>query len=134
MPITRAKVRAGFRIFQGLVYIAAGLNHFLNPAFYHKIMPPYLPAHDLLINVSGVIEIILGALLIVPTTKKVGAWGIIALLIAVWPANIHMAMHPDMFTKFGGPIALWVRVVMQIGLMLWAYGFTHTFPDEKAKA
>jgi uncharacterized membrane protein len=129
---TRAKIRAGFRIFQGLVYIGAGLNHFITPSFYHRIMPPYMPAHSLLINISGVAEIILGAMLIIPKTTKLGAWGLIALLIAVWPANIHMALNPAQFADLGGPVFLWIRAaVMQIGLMLWAYGFTHTFPDEK---
>jgi len=70
-------------------FIVGGLNHFLNPPFYLKIMPPYLPWHLFLVYLSGIFEIAFGILLMVARYSRYGAWGIIALLIAVFPANIH---------------------------------------------
>lgn len=83
----------------GLLFIAAGLSHFLHTDFYISIMPPYLPWPLTLVYISGVAEMILGALL---CTRPMiwAAWGLIALLIAVFPANIHMAIHPDRYPMF----------------------------------
>ncbi|EPG74133.1 DoxX-like family protein [Leptospira fainei serovar Hurstbridge str. BUT 6] len=71
-------------------YIMAGSFHFINPAFYLKMMPPYIPFHSEVIVISGIVEILLGLLLIPKLTRKSAAWGIILLLIAVYPANIQM--------------------------------------------
>ena len=68
--------------------IGAGMMHFAKPDFYVKIMPPYLPAHYELVILSGIFEVVLGALLLVPKLSSLAAWGMIALLIAVFPANI----------------------------------------------
>jgi uncharacterized membrane protein len=76
-----------------LFFVLAGVNHFRNPDFYVKIMPPYLPWHLFLVYLSGFFEIALGALLLVPRQQRVAAWGLMALLVAVFPANIHMAVH-----------------------------------------
>lgn len=103
--------------------MAAGLNHFRTPAFYTKIMPPYLPWHYELVLVSGFAEMLLGFLLLIPSTRMVAAWGIIALLIAVFPANLHMALHPEQFPDLP-KIALWVRLPMQGLLIAWAFWYT----------
>ena len=71
-------------------YMAAGINHFVNPIFYKKIMPPWVPWHYPLIYISGGVEILLGLLLIPAPTRKLAAWGIIVLLLAVFPANVQM--------------------------------------------
>ena len=75
-----------------LAYVAAGIYHFVNPRFYQKIMPPYLPYHVPLIYVSGICEIVFALLLLPESTRPIGAWLIIALLIAIFPANIQMAV------------------------------------------
>ena len=73
--------------------IGAGITHFLNPAFFLRIMPPYLPLHKELVLVSGIFEVLLGVLLLVPASSRWAAWGIVALLIAVFPANLYVFQH-----------------------------------------
>lgn len=106
-------------------FILAGINHFLNAAFYLKMMPPYLPAHLFLIRLSGVFEIGLGVLLLIPKFTRLAAWGLIALLAAVFPANIFMWMNAELFADFS-PTALTLRLPLQIVLIAWAYWFTRT--------
>jgi uncharacterized membrane protein len=107
----------------GLLFILAGLNHFRAAEFYVRIMPPYLPWHWELVYLSGVIEAALGVLLLVPKCTILAAWGLIALLLAVFPANIHMALHPELFPEFE-PVVLWLRLPLQGVFLLWAYWFT----------
>ena len=70
------KIKLGLKYLLALFFVLAGLNHFLNSAFYLKIMPPYLPWHLLLVYVSGVFEIILGGLLLLPKFTRMAAWGV----------------------------------------------------------
>ena len=70
--------------------IIAGVMHFVNPGIYMKIMPPYLPLRKELVFLSGAFELLLGVLLLVPRCSRLAAWGIMALLIAVFPANIYL--------------------------------------------
>ncbi len=107
----------------GLLFVAGGVNHFLNTAIYVSIMPPYLPWPRELVYVSGVFEIALGALLLVPRCRVLAAWGLIALLIAVFPANIHMALHPDQYANIP-LIVLWLRLPLQGVLIAWAFWLT----------
>ncbi len=86
-------------------------------------MPPYLPAHLFLVQLSGVCEIALGALLLIPKSTYLAAFGIIALLIAVSPANIYMAQHPELFPEFS-VIALYLRLPLQLVLIAWASWYT----------
>ena len=104
-------------------FLLSGLNHFINTDFYLKIMPPYLPWHLPLVYLSGVVEIVLGALLLIPTLTRVAAWGLIALLAAVFPANIHMAVNHELYPAYD-VTALWLRVPLQIVLMVCAYWYT----------
>lgn len=107
----------------GFAYIVAGANHFRNPEFYLKIMPPYLPAPLALIYISGVAEIALGILVLVPRTRSLAAWGIIALLVAVFPANIYMYHHGG--AAYGTKDwVLLARLPLQLLLIYWAYRFT----------
>jgi uncharacterized membrane protein len=106
-----------------VVYIAAGIYHFANPKLYMKIMPTYLPWHLQLVYISGVIEIALGILLIPEGTRSIAAWLIIALLIAIFPANIQMAI--TFWQKNSS--ALWMaiaRLPLQGVLIWWAWIFT----------
>jgi len=107
----------------GIVFVLAGINHFLNPDFYLRIMPPYLPWHLFLVYLSGVFEIALGALLLIPKFSRLAAWGLIALLIAVFPANIYMAMNTELFPEFN-PILIWLRLPLQFLMIAWAYWLT----------
>lgn len=104
-------------------FVLAGLNHFVNPAFYLKIMPPYLPWHLPLVYLSGFFETALGVLLLVPAFTRAAAWGLVALLIAVFPANIHMAVNPQLYPDMS-PTALWLRLPLQAVLVAWAYWYT----------
>jgi len=118
-----AKLRTAGRVIFAVFFLAAGINHFLNPEFYLKIMPPYLPWHLALVLISGAAEFVLGAGLLFSKTQKLAAWGLIALLIAVFPANLHMAMHPELYPDI--PIvALWLRLPLQAVLILWAFVYT----------
>ncbi len=104
-------------------YIFAGVSHFRKPWFYLKMMPSYMPAHQPVVFWSGVIEIILGIGLIIPATQHWAAWGIILLLIAVFPANINMALNAESFPKIS-PTFLWIRLPLQFLLIWWAYQYT----------
>ena len=87
------------------------------------MMPPYLPGPLTLVYLSGVCEVVLGALLFLPRFSRSAAWGLVALLIAVFPANVYMALHPEQFPEFG-ETGLWVRLPLQGVLIAWAYWFT----------
>jgi uncharacterized membrane protein len=119
------------RYLYGVVFMTAGANHFLNTAFYVSIMPPYLPWHETLVYVSGTAEIGLGTLLLIERWSRMAAWGLIALLMAVFPANVHVAMHPEQY-EWASPLTLWLRLPLQGFLILWAYSYTGTdLSDEK---
>lgn len=107
----------------GLLFVVAGVNHFVQPGFYVSIMPPYLPWHLALVYLSGIAETVLGTLLLVPRFQGAAAWGLVGLLIAVFPANVHMAVHADLFPSLH-PAMLWVRLPLQAVLIAWAYLYT----------
>jgi uncharacterized membrane protein len=107
----------------GILFIVAGSAHFVRPDVYVRIMPPYLPWHLGLVYLSGLFEIVLGILVLVPRTRVPAAWGLIALLIAVFPANAHMALNPQLYPRIS-PILLWLRLPLQGVLIAWAYGYT----------
>src|SRR4051794_5891470 len=111
------------RVVFALFFIGAGINHFIVTDFYLRMMPTYLPMHRELVQVSGVAEVVLGALLLAPGKTAPAAWGLIALLIAVFPANVQMALHPETFPEFG-PTALWLRLPIQALLIAWAFWYT----------
>ncbi len=105
-----------------ILFVGAGFNHFLNAPFYLRIMPPYLPRPLLLVYLSGLAEIILGVSLLIPKLTRVAAWGIIALLVAVSPANIHMAVNHGSYPEYS-VAALWARLPLQLVLIGWAYWY-----------
>ncbi|VTR98066.1 DoxX family protein [Tuwongella immobilis] len=117
---TGAKIGLGL---MGILYTLAGVNHLLNPDFYMRIMPPYLPWHAELVFWSGIAEMLLGVLVLLPATRRLAAWGIIALLIAVFPANLHMALHTEQYPQVPA-WALWLRLPMQGLFIAWAYRYT----------
>lgn len=106
----------------GTIFIVAGILHFVTPESYRPIMPPYLPWHDGLIYLSGVFEILFGILVLIPKTQKWGAWGLVLLLIAVFPANLYMAQTGGSTVGDGEwlPVIAWLRLPLQVLLILWA--------------
>ena len=111
------------KVLFGAFFIGAGLNHFISTDFYLRIMPPYLPWHLPLVYASGVAETALGALLLVRRWSRIAAWGLILLLIAVFPANLHMALNAHLYPQFS-PLLLWLRLPLQGLLIAWAYLYT----------
>lgn len=105
-------------------YVVAGVNHFISPDFYMQIMPPYLPWHLELVYLSGVAEIALGVAVLFPQTRVLAAWGIILLLIAVFPANLHQALNDvPIDGESVGPMR-WVRLPFQALFIAWAWWHT----------
>jgi uncharacterized membrane protein len=106
----------------GIFFIIAGINHFISPGFYLSIMPPYLPWHLALVYISGVAEIAGGAGVIIPQTRRMAGWGLIALLLAVFPANIQMLLNSMSTTgNHGSNWLLWARLPLQAVLIWWVY-------------
>ena len=103
--------------------VFGGVMHFRNPDFYLKMMPPYLPWPAGLVMLSGVFEILLGIFLVVPRFTRFAAWGIIALLIAVFPANIYLASHPELMPNVNPKFHL-LRLPFQAVFIAWAWWFT----------
>ena len=77
-----------------IFFVLAGSLHFIRPEFYLRIVPPYIPRHVAIVRISGFLEILGGVGLLLPQTRRMAAWGLVALLIAVFPANIYMATNP----------------------------------------
>jgi uncharacterized membrane protein len=102
-----------------IFFLVAGLFHFLKPELYLQIMPPYLPAPQSLVAVSGVAEIAGGIGLLIRPVRRAAGWGLIALLIAVFPANIYMLQHPGQFHF--APWLLWARLPLQGIFIAWVW-------------
>jgi uncharacterized membrane protein len=107
-------------------YVAAGFNHLVNPRFYLAIIPPDLPDPEWLNLLSGLAEITLGVLVLEPRVRVLAAWGLIALLIAVFPANLHVAAQN---LGAGGPgtgsaLLNFARLPLQAVLIAWAWWYT----------
>ena len=123
----------------GVLYVVAGINHFWHPAMYLAIMPPYIPWPAAMVEITGVAEILGGIGVLVPDgfaadwpifgavfggrTRVFAAWGIVALLLAIWPVHWNMCLHPALYP--GVPVwASWVRLPLQIPLIVWAWFYT----------
>jgi len=111
------------KILFSALFVVGGVLHFVIPGVYLKIMPPYVPYHRACVAVSGVAEIVLGLLLFVPALTQLAGWGLILLLIAVFPANIQM-LYNARDGSVGQRLGLWVRLPAQGLLIYWAYLLT----------
>ncbi len=100
-----------------VTFIALGTLHFLRPQMYEEIMPDYLPAHRELVFASGAAEIAGGAGIVFDSSRRAAGWWLIATLIAIFPANVHMTLHPDRYPAFA-PFLLWARLPLQ-GVLIW---------------
>jgi uncharacterized membrane protein len=112
-----------------LFFVGAGVAHFANTAFFVAIVPPYLPAALALVYLSGVCEILGGLGVLLAATRRLAGWGLLALLAAVYPANVHMALHPELFPDLS-PAALVARLPLQFVLAAWVWVATHPGPRE----
>jgi len=105
------------------IYVFAGLMHFITHKVFMRIMPPYIPWHRAMVIISGIAEIVLGIGLIFEQTRSWAAWGIIALLIAVFPANFEQVRSKR--ARMGLPKwAVWLRLPIQLVLIYWAWLYT----------
>ncbi len=104
-------------------FINVGVDHFINPDFYLSIMPPAFPMHAEAVYVSGFFEILGGICVLIPSLRIIAGWGLVALLVAVYPANIYMALTPEAFPDI--PVAiLYFRLPLQFLFFYWAYSVT----------
>jgi uncharacterized membrane protein len=118
-------LKAVLRGLLALFMIGGGLNHFRVPELYLAMMPQLLPWPLELVYVSGFFEILGGAGLLIASTRKWAAWGLVALLIAVFPANVNMAIHQLPLGSYQPPSwGLWARLPLQGVLIAWAWWFT----------
>jgi uncharacterized membrane protein len=114
--------RTTARISAAIFFAFAGLNHFRNPRFYREIVPPHFGNPALLVIISGVSEIAGGIALLIRPLRRIAGWGLIALLIAVFPANVFMALQPRKFPDL--PFhqwTLWLRLPVQAVLIVWVW-------------
>lgn len=117
------------RYLMAIFMVGAGTMHFMKTDFYMKIMPPYLPLHLELVYLSGFCEIALGLLILVPRLSRLAGWGIVALLIAVFPANVYVYQHQELLPA--SPIVHFLRLLLQALFILWAYW--HTRPSDERR-
>ena len=109
------------------LFVLGGVGHFAFPSAYRAIVPPSLPAPGVLVAVSGVAEVAGGVGLLMPRLRRAAGWGLVALLVAVFPANVHMALNPGRFGVLDalgptlGRAALWARLPLQAVLIAWVW-------------
>src|SRR5215510_2185534 len=134
------KIRDVMKYLLAISFIGAGLNHFANPEFYMGIMPPYLPWPSALHLTAGFLEFVFGVMLLIPRFQKMAAWGLIALLLAVYPANIHMAVNyhlypdlPKILQWIGPKNVYWIRLPFQFVLIAWAWWYTKNDEEKELK-
>jgi len=101
----------------GPFFVFAGMMHFVRTSWYVRIMPPYIPRHKELVYVSGVAEIAGGLATMHARTRRAGSLWSIATLLAVFPANLHMALHPERYERFPR-WALYARLPLQ-AVFIW---------------
>lgn len=106
-----------------LFFIYFGIDHFINPEFYLSIMPPAFPLHAEAVYISGFFEILGGITVLIAPLRKIAGWGLVALLICVYPANIYMAITPEAFPEISRGL-LYFRLPLQFVFIYWAYSVT----------
>ena len=111
------------RVALGLLFVGAGVTHFVFPRAFVSIVPDYLPSPRTLVVLSGAAEVAGGLGLFFPRARRPAAWVLVALLIAVFPANLWMAQHPERFRPLPA-WQLWARLPLQVPLIVWAWLYT----------
>ena len=129
MLTVKPVVKDALRTLLAVLMVGVGITHFTSPDFFVAIVPKALPAPLTLVYVSGFFEILGGLGLLVPRTRRAAAWGLVALYVAVFPANINMAINE--IQPAGGhiPVAgMWLRLPFQVLFIAYAYWFTRPEP------
>ena len=116
----RFVIEIGSIIIMSIFYVGVGIKHFTNPMWFIKIVPPILPYKLSLVYISGFFEILFGILILFPTTRYIAAWGLIFLLIAVFPANIYLAIT-NCAALNTTPLVAWGRLPFQFIFIAIAY-------------
>ncbi len=125
-------IRGGVRVVMAVAMISVGILHFATPDFFVRIVPRALPAPLLLVQISGFFEVLGGAGLLVPRVRRAAGLGLVALYVAVFPANINMVIHPEL----GGNVpvwALWLRLPFQIAFIMLALWVSKSAPDSSLR-
>jgi uncharacterized membrane protein len=104
-----------------IFFVLAGLNHFREPEIYFAMMPSWVSAPALANTLSGVAELLGGLGLLVPATRRAAGWGLCTLLVAVFPANVHVALQGHMTGFSFSPWVLWMRLPFQAVFLLWVW-------------
>jgi uncharacterized membrane protein len=123
-------MKRALRVVLAVAMVAIGIAHFANPDPFVKIVPAFLPAPLLLVQVSGFFEIAGGVGLLVERTRVAAAWGLVALYVAVFPANVNQAVNGISFDP-AHPIPqalLWARLPFQALFIAWAWWMTRGEP------
>lgn len=113
--------RVLFRVLLAMFFILAGANHFRVPDVYLGMMPAWLPWPLILVQVSGAAEILGGIGVLVPATRRIAGSGLIVLLVAVFPANLHVALQGRMAGFDFSPLVLWLRLPFQLIFIGWIW-------------
>lgn len=127
-------VKMFFKILLAIFFIGAGINHFRDPDFYISIMPDYIPQPEFMVYASGVTEVIAGIMLLVPALSVWGAWFIIAHLVVFFTVHFWMIQHAsDRYAEM--PLwQLWLRIVIQVVFIVWAWWFVTPDAGKQTKA
>lgn len=104
-----------------LFFIGAGINHFVHQGVYVRMVPSWLSAPALLVQITGVCEILGGIGVLIGNTRRLAGAGLIALLVAVFPANVQMAQHPELYADLGTAPEFYVRLPLQLVLIAWVW-------------
>jgi uncharacterized membrane protein len=104
----------------GATFLAAGALHFLKPRTYEAIVPRYLPVPRALVFASGAAEVAGGAGVLHPRTTRAAGWWLVATLLAIFPANVEMAVHAERFRRIPAPL-LWARLPLQGAIIAWVW-------------
>ena len=120
------------RIVLGAFFLAAGALHFVKPRPYESMMPEALPAHRELVYLSGVAEMAGGAGVLADPTRRAAGWWLIATMLAVFPANINMAIEAERFKDIPEPL-LWARLPLQAAIVYWIWRVALRAPTSGAR-
>lgn len=104
----------------GIIFILTGLNHFRVPKIYERIIPPYIPSHKNMVMLSGVAEVFLGILLLIPSMQSFAAWAIILMMLLFLPVHIFMLQDK----RAGSGLPKWLlilRIPLQFAIIYWAW-------------
>ncbi len=117
-------VKTTFLVLISLLMMVGGVNHFIKPDFYLAMMPPFLPAHLFLVNLSGVVEAVLGFAILIPSLRSQSGFLLILTLLAIFPANLYMAWTPQTFAPRFTKRSLYVRLPLQFVLIFLVWWTT----------